>query len=75
MERKPETKFEINVRIGKKITKLREANGISQERFAYENDIAKSTVARIEQGVVDARISNLERIAKGLYIELPDLFR
>jgi transcriptional regulator with XRE-family HTH domain len=75
MERKPKTKSEINMRLGRKITRLREASGISQERFAYENDIAKSTVARIEQGVVDARISNLERIAKGLEIKLSDLFR
>jgi transcriptional regulator with XRE-family HTH domain len=75
MERKPKTKFEINVRIGRKITKLREAKGINQERFAYENDIAKSTVARIEQGVVDARISNLERIANGLEISLSELLR
>ncbi|MDR1113957.1 MAG: helix-turn-helix domain-containing protein [Candidatus Margulisbacteria bacterium] len=75
MEQKPKTRFEINVRLGRKITKLREASGISQERFAYENDIAKSTVARIEQGVVDARISNLERIAKGLEVSLPELLR
>ncbi|MDR2428176.1 MAG: helix-turn-helix domain-containing protein [Candidatus Margulisbacteria bacterium] len=75
MERKRKTKSEINARIGRKITKLREAKGINQERFAYENDLAKSTVARIEQGVVDARISNLERIAKGLEISLSELLR
>jgi transcriptional regulator with XRE-family HTH domain len=73
MERKRKTKAEINARIGRKITRLREAKGINQERFAYENDLAKSTVARIEQGVVDARISNLERIAKGLEISLSEL--
>jgi transcriptional regulator with XRE-family HTH domain len=70
-----EQRFEINIHIGKKITKLREAKGMTLERLAYENDISKSTVARIEQGVVDARISNLERIAKGLEIKLSDLFR
>jgi transcriptional regulator with XRE-family HTH domain len=70
-----EQRFEINIRIGKKITKLREARGITLEKLAYENDISKSTVARIEQGVVDARISNLERIATGLEISLSELLR
>ena len=68
-------KATINKRIGKRIIALRKKKGITQEKLAYENDIPKSTISRIEQGVVDARISNLERIANGLEIELTELLR
>ena len=70
-----EQKRALNISIGQKIIKLRKQKGISLERLAYENDIPKSTISRIEQGIVDARISNLERIANGLDIKLIELLR
>jgi len=73
MEQKYAT--DLNKLIGKKIIAIRKKKGITQEKLAYENDIPKSTISRIEQGIVDARISNLERIANGLDIELSELFR
>lgn len=70
-----EQRYDINISIGKRIIELRRQKGMSLERLAYENDIPKSTISRIEQGIVDARISNLERIARGLDVRLSELFR
>ena len=66
-------KRDLSIRIGRKIIKMRERKGMSLERLAYENDIPKSTISRIEQGIVEARISTLERIANGLECRVKDL--
>ena len=71
----PKYTTNINKIIGEKIIAIRKKKGLTQEKLAYENDIPKSTISRIEQGIVDARISNLERIANGLDIKLFELLR
>ncbi|MDR2431935.1 MAG: helix-turn-helix domain-containing protein [Candidatus Margulisbacteria bacterium] len=69
-----EQSSEISLRVGRRIARLRKRQGLTLEKLAYENDIPKSTLSRIERGLVDARISNLARIAAGLAVPLRKLF-
>ncbi|MBC7340925.1 MAG: helix-turn-helix transcriptional regulator [Clostridia bacterium] len=59
--------------IGKKIRKLREAQGYTIETLAQAAGVAKGTVARLEMGAGTPRIDTLEVIAKTLGTTLEDL--
>lgn len=65
----------IQVRFGKHLRKLRTAKGKTVEKIAYESeeDLSKSTVSRIENGLVDPRLSTLEKIALSLEVGLTEL--
>jgi len=58
---------------GERLSSIRKSKGYTRERLAFENDIAKSTVGRIERGLVDVKLSTLYKIAKGLGIPLREL--
>jgi transcriptional regulator with XRE-family HTH domain len=61
--------------IGEAIRRLRiEKTGKSSLLFAYENDIPKSTLNRIERGENEAQIVTLKKIAEGFDWSLSELF-
>jgi transcriptional regulator with XRE-family HTH domain len=60
-------------RLGSRIKSLREQKGLTIEKLAYENDLAKGNLSEIEKGFVDPKFSTLERIADGLGISLKEL--
>lgn len=62
-------------KFGKHLKKLREEKGISLNMLAYENDLNKSTLSRIENGLVDPKLSTLHKIAQGLEISLDKLMK
>lgn len=64
----------LRLKLGKRISEIRNNKKITLEKLAYENDIPKSTLSRIERGLVDARVSNIGKIAEGLDISIKDLF-
>jgi transcriptional regulator with XRE-family HTH domain len=64
----------IAVEVGKRIRLAREAMGISQENFAIKNCIARTYYGRVERGEQAVSIKVLFTIAKGLDIEVGDLF-
>lgn len=43
--------------------------------LAYENDLNKSTLSRIENGLVDPKLSTLNKIAESLEISLDELMK
>lgn len=57
-----------------KIIQLRKAKGITQAVLADLCGTTQQQIARIENGVVDPRLSTLRRIADALHCELPELF-
>ncbi|KKP40330.1 MAG: Helix-turn-helix domain protein [Candidatus Peregrinibacteria bacterium GW2011_GWC2_33_13] len=67
--------FEINKKFGEHLKKLREAKGTSLNMLAYENDLNKSTLSRIENGLVDPKLSTLYKIANSLEISLDELMK
>lgn len=56
--------------LGNYLKSLREGQNKSLNIFAYENDMTTATVSRVENGLVDSKISTLIKYAKGLEIPL-----
>ena len=60
---------------GQRIKKLRNAKGISQEKFALSIDMDRTYYASVENGKRNISINNIEKIANGLGITLEELFK
>lgn len=58
------------IRIGERLKEAREAKGLSQQQFADICEVEKSTISRIERGVVNSSIITLAHIAEHLELEL-----
>lgn len=61
--------------LGKIIREERMKHQKSQRIFAYEFDIQKSLISRIENGVNEAKIVSLFTVAEALNIKLSDLIK
>lgn len=59
---------------GKRLRLLREKQGKSLNMFAYENDLSKASVSKIERGIIDFRFSTLLQLANALEMSLAELF-
>lgn len=61
--------------VGQAIRAIREERtGKSGLMFAYENDIPKSTMSRIERGENEAQLVTLKKIAEGFGWSMAELF-
>ncbi len=61
--------------LGQAIRQLRiEKTGKSAIMFAYENDIPKSTLTRIERGENEAQIVTLKKIAEAFGYSMSEFF-
>lgn len=60
--------------LGKKIKIIREREGLTLEKLAYENDISKGYMSEIEKGIRNPSVKVLEKIANGLNVKIRDLF-
>lgn len=65
----------ITTKLGLRIKELRNAQGISQEKFALSIDMDRTYYASVESGKRNISINNIEKIANGLEISLEELFR
>lgn len=63
------------VRLGRRISGLREDHGLSQTQLADMARIGRAHLSQIENGAVAARIDTLYAIAQALEIRLEELFR
>jgi transcriptional regulator with XRE-family HTH domain len=61
--------------IGKRITKERKRQGMSQERIAALSGIDRSHIGFIEQGRRKPTLSTLHKIANALNLSLEEFFR
>ena len=61
-------------KLAKRITELKDREGISSEKLAFLSDLSKSEVRYIERGERDPKVSTLEKIANGLEVPLKELF-
>lgn len=65
---------ELAKRIGMKISYWRRKRNMTSEKLAYENGISKGYISDIENGEKLPSLKMLERIAKGLDVDIKDLF-
>lgn len=61
--------------IGKRLKEKREADGLSQRRFALMINMNRTYLSGVEHGTRNISLFNIEKIAKGLNLPLEDLFR
>jgi transcriptional regulator with XRE-family HTH domain len=63
------------VRLGRRISNLREGRGLSQIQLADMAEIGRAHLSQIENGAVAARIDTLFALANALETSLSELFR
>ena len=68
------TKDETLLRLGKTISKIRREKKISQERLAYEANIHRTSINRLEIGEMEAGILLLAKLCKALQMTVAELF-
>jgi transcriptional regulator with XRE-family HTH domain len=61
--------------LGRRIRTTREKQGVSLNRFAYENDFTKSGLSKLETGQSDPRATTIKKIAAGLNVSFSELVR
>lgn len=65
----------ITEQLGQRIKELRNATGLSQERFALQIEMDRTYFASVEARRRNISICNIKKIADGLGVSLSDLFR
>lgn len=63
----------LAVAFGKAVRKLRTERGFSQEGFAYEAGVHRTSMGMIERGKAVVSIYTAYRIAEALKVDLPSL--
>lgn len=66
-------KMTLNLQLGMRIKYLRTKNKLSQEDLALESNVNKNYICDIENGRRNPTIEVLDKIAKGLHIDLSTL--
>ena len=56
-----------------KLARVRDKRGLSQRALAKLSHVGYVTIARIEMGTVDPRISTVKALAKALKVKIWDL--
>lgn len=69
------TRESIQKKFGKKVRKLRTERGYSQESFAFDCELHRTYIGCIERGEKNITITNIEKIAKALKVEISQLFK
>ncbi|MDP3314391.1 helix-turn-helix domain-containing protein [Lutibacter sp.] len=62
------------IAFGKNLRKHRKANGFSQEQLAFDLGVEISQISRIERGIINTSIVNINSIANALKIDIKILF-
>ncbi|MDA8162852.1 MAG: helix-turn-helix transcriptional regulator [Desulfobacteraceae bacterium] len=62
------------VGVGKKIQRIREKRGITQEQLEEKTGINAKYISAVESGQKNVTIKTLDKIAKGLEIEIYEIF-
>ena len=57
-----------------KIVRLRKSQGLTQGRLAELCETTQQQIAKIENGIVDPRLSTLRKLSRALGCDLGDLF-
>jgi DNA-binding XRE family transcriptional regulator len=63
------------VRLGRRLSDLRENRGLSQTQLADMAGIGRANLSQIENGAASARIDTLHALAQALDLKLEELFR
>ena len=65
----------IQKRFGKKVRQLRNERGFSQERLGELAKLHRTYIGMIERGEKNITLTNIEKLAKALKVNVTDLVR
>lgn len=63
----------ITRKFGAKVRQIREAKGLSQEKFADLAELHRTYIGSVERGERNISLINIEKIAKALGVKITDL--
>jgi transcriptional regulator with XRE-family HTH domain len=66
--------LDIRIRFGRAVRRIREDQKSNQEEAAERCGLHRTYYSGIERGVRNVSLVNIEKVAKGLKKNLPDLF-
>ena len=66
---------DVLVRFGKRLRDLRQAQGLSQEEFAYQCGLDRTYISGIERGRRNVSLRNIEKLAANLGLSLAQLMK
>jgi transcriptional regulator with XRE-family HTH domain len=69
------TKKTILIKFGEKVRDLRKQKGLSQEQLSFEADLHRTYIGMIERAEKNITLTNIEKIAKALEVEISELFK
>lgn len=67
-------KSPVLIKFGKRIRQLRDERGVSQEKLGELAKVHRTYVGMIERGEKNITLTNIEKFAKALKLEIKDLF-
>ncbi|MEW6608163.1 MAG: helix-turn-helix transcriptional regulator [bacterium] len=65
---------ELRIKLGNRIRELRKALGLTQEELGERANLHNTYIGAVERGERNLSIESIEKIAKGLNIEINELF-
>jgi transcriptional regulator with XRE-family HTH domain len=65
---------DLKIKVGERITQLRTAKKLSQQKFSYEADMERTYISHIEKGRKNISLSTLEKVTGALEISIKDFF-
>ena len=66
---------DVKISFGKRLRKLREAKGVSQEALAHDAGLDRTYVSSIERGKRNVSLENIARLSRALGIPMSELFK
>ena len=75
MQRNNENSFQLIKCLGGILKNIRTSKGLSCTKLAYQYDIDKGNLSRIENGLIDCKFTTLWKISEALEIKLSDLIK
>jgi len=66
--------LDIRIRFGRAVRRVREEQAITQEEAAERCGVHRTYYSGMERGVRNVSLVNVEKVAKGLKLSLPELF-
>jgi transcriptional regulator with XRE-family HTH domain len=67
--------MDVRQRLALNLRRLRQAEGLGQEKFALEHGFDRTYISGIERGVRNPTIQVLERLAVALKVPVEDLLK
>jgi len=71
----PMKKIEILIKFGKNVREKRKEKGLSQEQLSFKADLHRTYIGMIERAEKNITLSNIEKIAKALEVEIIELLK